>query len=256
MQAASELRDMEAKVVALPAPVRRVVSDVDGAERALVMARAAVTEIEVEVRVGRDRIETIRSTAGKVTELEGARAAAEQELSEWTRLAEDLGRDGLQAMEIDAAGPELTVLVNDLLHTCIGSRWTVMIETQRNSSNGKKVIEGCEVRVIDTGTETVAGREGLVETFSGGERVLIGEAVSLALAMLECRRSGLQGGTLVRDETGAALDEEVAPRYIAMLRRAAQLCGFSRIFFVSHNSATWALADARLHFSDGKVTVQ
>lgn len=169
-------------------------------------------------------------------------AVLEAELADWTRLASDLGKDGLQAAEIDAAGPELTALVNDLLHTCVGPRWTVSIETTRLSADGKRQLEGCDVRVIDT----ERGRDAEASTYSGGERVMLGEAVSLALSMLGCRRSGLEGVTLVRDESGAALDPANARAYVAMLRRAAQLIGAKHVLFVSHSPEVIEMADARI----------
>ena len=178
-------------------------------------------------------------------------AALVEHQADWSLVADALGRDGLQAAEIDAAGPELTELVNDLLRTCVGPRWTVTIETQKLSADGKRMLEGCEVRVLDT----VAGREGAAETFSGGERVLLGEAVSLALSMLACRRAGLVGVTLVRDETGAALDPANGRAYVAMLRRAAELVGARQTLFVTHSADLADLADARIVVGGGTAVV-
>jgi exonuclease SbcC len=103
--------------------------------------------------------------------------------------------------------------------------------------------------------DTVAGREGAAETFSGGERVLLGEAVSLALSMLACRRAGLVGVTLVRDETGAALDPANGRAYVAMLRRAAELVGARQVLFVSHSPELAELADARIVVGGGTAVV-
>jgi hypothetical protein len=46
----------------------------------------------------------------------------------------------------------------------------VTIETTRSSADGKRQLEGCEVRVLDT----ERGRDAEAATFSGGERVLLG----------------------------------------------------------------------------------
>lgn len=192
--------------------------------------------------VAAERLAAARGAGGRLAELEAARTKAEVELADWNRLAGDLGKDGLQAAEIDAAGPELTELVNDLLHTCHGPRFTVRVETQRLAADGKRMLEGCSVVVLDT----VKGREAEGETFSGGERVIIGEALSLALSMLACRRAGFQGITLVRDESGAALDPENARVYVAMLRRAAELVRADKVLFVSHVPEVVELADARI----------
>lgn len=196
-------------------------------------------------------LEQARKSAQRVSTLTAERDRAYADLADWELLAQSLGRDGLQAALIDCAGPELTELVNDLLRTCVGPRWTLTIETTRASADGKRQLEGCEVRVLDT----ERGREGEVATFSGGERVLIGEAVALALSMLACRRSGVERPTLVRDETGAALDPVNARAYVAMLRRAAEIVSADRVLFVSHQPECSELADARIVVSGGKVEV-
>ena len=215
----------------LPAAQRRAAEAAEETQR----ARSAVAVLE-------QRLTTAREGAERTKGLDVERRRVEADLADWTRLAADLGRDGLQAAEIDAAGPELTELVNDLLHTCHGPRFTVSIETTKLSADGKRQLEGCEVRVIDT----VRGRDADGSTFSGGERVIIGEAVSLALSMLACRRAGIDGPTLVRDESGAALDAENRPVYVAMLRRAAALVGARHVLFVSHDAEVVDLADARI----------
>jgi len=203
------------------------------------------------VAVREAHLASARLSEKRLATLMGQQRAMEADLADWTLLADSLGRDGIQALEIDAAGPELTELINDLLRTCVGSRWTVSIETTRASSDGKRMIEGCEVRVIDT----ERGRDANAETLSGGERVLVGEAISLALSMLACRRTGVEGCTLIRDESGAALDPTNARAYMAMLRRAADILGASHVLFVSHSPEVVDLADAKLLVSNGTVTL-
>jgi exonuclease SbcC len=178
-------------------------------------------------------------------------ATVENDLSDWTRLAHDLGRDGLQAVEIDAAGPVITELSNDLLHQAFGNRFTISFETTRPSSDGKREIEDFRISVLDT----LNGREADAKTFSGGEKVILSEAIALALTMLACQRSGIERPTIIRDESGAALDGENGQRYVAMLRRAAKIVGADKVLFISHDPATWDLADARIVVADGRISV-
>lgn len=240
----AELARLEAQLSATPAPNPEpspapAIADLEGLVRAAEQAGKDAVKL---VTLLEARLETARAGGALRAELEGKRAAADGEVADWARLSSDLGRDGLQAAEIDSAGPELTELVNDLLHTCMGPRFTVSIETTRLSADGKRQIEGCEVRVLDT----VKSRDAEAATYSGGERVLLGEAMSLALSMLACRRAGLEGVTLVRDETGAALDPENARAYVAMLRRSAELVKAEHVLFVSHSPEVQDLADARI----------
>jgi exonuclease SbcC len=248
-----DLREVERKREAMGEPVvapAYVGSDAE--EGDLQRVERMLSDWRADVKVCESKVKEARAGAEKLAKLRDEQAGLEANLADWTKLAQDLGRDGLQAMEVDSAGGELTELTNDLLHTCLGPRWTVAIETQRLDSKGKKTIEGCDVMVVDT----VTGRYGTAASLSGGEKVLVGEAVSLALSMLACRRAGVTGATLVRDETGAALDPENAIGYVAMLRRAAELVDASKVLFVSHNPDARDLADAIVWVKDGKIEVQ
>jgi len=208
------------------------------ARRTEAEARAAAQA----VAVAEQRLEQARAGSGRAAELETELAAAERDLADWARLAADLGRDGLQAALIDAAIPELAEHCNSLLHEAFGPRFTVDLRTQRLDAKGKREIESLDVIVIDT----ERGREAPAETLSGGERVIVQEALSLALTALACRTAGLEDVDLIRDETGAALDPEKAAQYVRMLRRAADLIGARHILFVSHNPDVHDLADARI----------
>lgn len=243
--ALAELRGQLAALPELPAV------DVYLAQAAAQQATVAHQAAQRELIAAEQQVEQARAGAERIAALEATLAKELDEVSDWTRLGQDLGRDGIQALEIDAAGPELTAIANDLLHTCVSRRWTMEVRTQRASADGKRQLEGCDVVVIDT----ERGREGEAETFSGGERVLLGEALSLALSVLACRRHGVVGPTLVRDESGAALDAGNGRAYVAMLRRAGELIGASQILFVSHNVELQELADARIHVADGCATV-
>jgi exonuclease SbcC len=213
---------------------------------------------ETRVAACRARRERAALSLEQAKKVAAEREAAEAELADveaavadWTLLADSLGREGLQLAEVDAACPELTALTNDLLHTCVGPRWTVTVDAARASADGKKEIAGITVRVLDTKRD----READGETLSGGERVVVNEAISLALTMLACRQAGAERPTIIRDESGAALDTENTRAWIAMLRRAAEIVGADKVLYVSHSKEAQDLADARIVVEDGKVSV-
>lgn len=222
-----------------------------GAARAVAEAEKADRDAHASLALAQQALGRARDTQESLKTLLAERKGLEDELSDWTLLAASLGADGLQALEVDSAAGELTSLVNDLLHSCFGSRWTVSLETTRSSADGKKQIETCRVTVLDNeqGIDPSRYRP------SGGQAVIIDEAISLALSMLACRRSGAHGVTLVRDESGAALDPENAKNYVAMLRRAAEYVGAKNVLLVSHSPAVQDLADARILVKDGKLEV-
>ena len=225
-----------------PVPEVPKVPDIGPAKTEVESLQAEESRLAAAVARAAARLEQAEAADARAAALEAELSAKHVEHSDWTRLALDLGRDGVQSAEVDSAGPELTEIVNDLLHSCHGPRFTVSIDTTRLSSDGKDQIDECRVQVIDT----VKGREGEAREFSGGERVILSEAVSLALTTLACRRAGIQRPTLFRDESGAALDQENSRVYVAMLRRAALAIGADRVLLVSHSKEVQAMCDARI----------
>lgn len=196
-------------------------------------------------------LEQAKKTAEKRAAAETMLAAAERDLADWSLLADSLGVNGLQSAAVDAAVPELNELVNDLLHTCHGPRWTIAIEAARSSADGKKEIQGVTTTVLDS--QHGDWRPG--QTLSGGEGTIINEAISLALTMLACRASGAERPTLIRDESGSSLDKESGRAWIAMLRRAGDILDVDKILFVSHDPALRAMADGEILVAGGSVRV-
>lgn len=211
-------------------------------EQTLRARQAAVSEAGTALARLHQRVELAQEAHDRITKLSADLATAEHELADWSRLGVDLGRKGLQAALIDAGLGEVTALTNELLHSSFGPRWTVRLDTQRSDARGKKQIEGLDVIVLDN----EQGREAPIETYSGGERTILSEAVALALSALACRNLGTERPTLIRDESGAALDPEKAESYVAMLRRAATAIGAESVLLVSHSPEVHALCDTRI----------
>ena len=219
---------------------------VERLERQDAEGRAIVTRRE-------QMVERLEQRDARAAELSADEQRVARGLEDWTKLSRDLGRDGLQALEIDAAGPELASIANGLLHECFGTRFTIDLQTTRTAGKGGKTkeVEAFIINVVDT----VRGRDGPASNLSGGEQVVVGEAISLALSVMACRKSGMVAPTLVRDESGAALDPENARAYITMLRRAADLVGADRVLLVSHSPEVVGLCDSRIDITNGAARV-
>jgi DNA repair exonuclease SbcCD ATPase subunit len=198
------------------------------------------------------RLEMARQSAARVLELEAAREERAEALADCQRLAEDLGKKGLQSAEIDAVGAELTTDTNDLLHSCLGSTFTVSVQTTRTVDKGKREVDALPIIVFNSED----GYEGEVRTYSGGQKALIGEALALALTIMSCRRNGITHGlTLCRDEPTSALSHDDALAYVAMMRRASAIVNARHVLCITHNPAVADAADARINVSNGSVEV-
>lgn len=236
----AEVARIEAQVAAVETVEVGSKPDVPALESALAAAEETAKLARTEVTRTEHALARSREIEGKVAGLEADRADTEAELADWTRLSIDYGRTGIQADEVDAAGPELTSYINGCLRSCVGTRWTAYVQTQYLDSEGKDFIDGLRIMVIDS----LLGEEKEVAEHSGGERTALAEAISSGLTMLGCKRSGFDRPTLVRDESSNYLDEETAPLWIKMMRHVMEFTNADRLLFVSHNPEVRRLADA------------
>ncbi len=239
--ASAELARLESQESATPAPPPPTAApDVAAYRERADEAERLARSTHGAAAVAEQQLTTARAVDARLASLEAERSQLEADLADWTRLSLDLGRSGLQSAEVDSAGPELTELVNDLLRNCHGPRFTVSVDTQRVDATGHKLVDECRIQVIDS----VRGTDKEIREHSGGERALLGEAVSLALTMLACRRAGFERPTLIRDESASACDAANARAWVSMCRRAIEFTGADRMVFVSHSDEVVAMADA------------
>lgn len=208
-------------------------------------AGAAVVRFEVQLTAARE-------AHAKAQAIQERLAPMERDLSDWRWLGRGLGREGVQALELDAAGPRVSGLANELLADAYGPRFQIRFETQAAKADGKGVKETFDVVVVDT----ERGREGNGEDLSGGEKVIVGEALGLAVGLFHAQAAGVSLGTVIRDETVGALDPENGERYLAMLRGFLRVGHVHQLLYVAHNPALVEMADAVVHVEDGRIEVR
>lgn|GEM_PF-4386473 len=201
-----------------------------------------------------------RGAVAAYADADTAATAAATALHDVEQLSEDvdllaraLGRDGVQAMELDAAGPAVSDLATEIVRAVYGPRFAIQLITQalRKGAAGKRgeTKEVFEVQVTDADHATT----GPAERLSGGEQVVISEALKLALSVF-ASQSGTRIRTLIRDESDGALDDERAHLYPSMLRRALQLGDFERVLLVSHRPGNVDACDGAIRVSSGRIS--
>jgi DNA repair protein SbcC/Rad50 len=143
---------------------------------------------------------SVKSRLERLAELENRKkeygdhiAQAAREESIYKELARAFGKNGIQALIIDSALPELEQESNRLLARLTDSRMSLKFETQRTTK--KDVLK--ETLDIIVGDE-LGTRD--YEMFSGGEAFRINFAVRIALSRLLARRAGAPLPTIIIDE--------------------------------------------------------
>jgi exonuclease SbcC len=246
------LDDIEGHLATLPAPPPDPgVEARTTALREVEATRAAVAERVRGITADRATADGERRALGDpVKESESLRARESElarEASDWAVLDTALGREGVQALELDAASPGVSARANDLLVNCSGPRFSLALQTLRETKKGTQA-EDFDCRIIDS-------ELGSLDKVSGGEQVVIEQGLRIALGLYQKERSGYELDTYFLDETSQALSQENTDAYLRMLRRASELGNFHRTFFVSHVREAWQQADARIHIEGGEIFI-
>ena len=145
------------------------------------------------------------------------------------------------------------MIVNNLLEGCFDNNFEVRFRTQRPKADGRGFTDEFDIEVRNKTLD----RTCLVDELSGGQFVLVNEAVNLGIAIYNMRQGeGVRHETLFRDETVGALDAKNAKEYVRMLRHAMSLGGFYQVIFICHSPQIWELVDRILTLRDVQVFVE
>lgn len=243
LEALHALVDRHQVAATLQADLAQLRADRDAAVTAIATATSDAAAVA-------QRLEDLLSKAARLIVLQGRLTRIETELLEWQLLQQALGRDGLPDLEIDQAGPAISAIANEILADCFESRFSIELVTQVAKADGKEMKAEFTVLV----TDNQGGDTRDVSDLSGGEEVIIAEALMNAIAIFVNERSTTPMRTCFRDETTGALSKENTQRYVQMLRKVQAIGGFRQIVFISHDPDAYALADAQLLVAGGTVT--
>lgn len=182
--------------------IERNMSRKDALVRYISMIKEQVSVKKTEVEKQQDELNNIKN-----------------ELESLALLKDALSPKGIKTLVIDYLLPHLEDKVNSVLGQL--SEFSVHIGTQRDSGDGKSVVEGIFVTIINE-----QGRELPFELYSGGEKVKIMVAFSEALASMQ------RVGFRVFDEVFVGLDENSTENFVNVLQTL--LLDFNQVICISH----------------------
>jgi exonuclease SbcC len=170
---------------------------------------------------------------------------ADRSIYEELRVA--FGKDGVPAMIIEAAIPEIEQEANDILARMTDGRMHLRFDTQREKVTGG-TKETLDIKIADEiGTRDYA-------TFSGGEAFRVNFAVRLALSRLLARRAGAQLRTLIIDEGFGTQDTQGRERLVQAINAIQD--EFDLILVITHIDELKDAFPARIEITktpDGSV---
>lgn len=184
------------------------------------------------------RIETFKDVLAKTLAKKNEAERLSDEIAKFKLIEKGIGSDGLIALSIDDAGPEISAICNDLMKECFGGRFSVRIDTQTHTKEGN-ARETFQVVVFDNHR----GEEKLLKFVSGGEEVWIEASLIRAMALYKNQCSGQNYQTLFSDEADGALDPSNKRNFLAMKRYVLNRGGYEREYFITHTPELLEIAD-------------
>ncbi len=140
-------------------------------------------------------------------------------------LVQLFGKNGIQAIMIENAIPELEDEANRILSRVTDNAMHLTLETQRDTRAGG-VAETLDIKISDTlGTRNY-------EMFSGGEAFRINFALRIALSKMLARRAGARLRTLVIDEGFGTQDSQGLERLVEIIKAIRE--DFAKIIVITH----------------------
>jgi DNA repair protein SbcC/Rad50 len=161
-------------------------------------------------------------------EQQKAIAQLHQTIFDYQTIATATGKDGIQALLIEEAIPEIEHEANYLLSRLTNNQAQIFIESLRDLKKGG-TKETLDIKISDP-----AGIRPY-EMFSGGEAFRIDFALRIAVSKLLARRAGTALQTLIIDEGFGSQDEEGLSNIMDCIHKIQD--DFSLIIIVSHLSA-------------------
>ncbi|MDX1613599.1 MAG: SMC family ATPase [Candidatus Promineifilaceae bacterium] len=194
---------------------------------------AEVNQLREEQIVAHRRVATAQQSVAVLADLralkrkEQGQAAAQSRRIQRLRLLEKAcSREGVQALLIERALPEIEEDANDLLERLTSGQMRVTFETQRRLKTRDHLAETLDIRITDNQGERP------YENYSGGEQFRVNFAIRLALSRILAKRAGARLETLVIDEGFGSQDPNGRQRLVEAINTVQG--DFQRILVITH----------------------
>ena len=168
----------------------------------------------------------------KVVQLQAEQISIEKEVTtinleivDFAEIVKALGKDGLQALLIEQALPEIEQEANILLAQLTDNQTQIYIESLRDLKKGGSK-ETLDIKISDA----IGLRP--YEMFSGGEAFRIDFALRIAISKLLARRAGTALQTLIIDEGFGSQDDDGLQLIMDSILKIQD--NFAKVIIVSH----------------------
>jgi exonuclease SbcC len=241
----NELANLQPQVESLQADITRQQKEVDRATTTLAAERAQAPDLDeaeaeyfklqenenrlrLEVGGARQKVDVLDDLKSRQEELTAQRETHARLVGQYKQLERAFGKDGVPALLIEQALPQIEAKANELLDRLSGGTMSVRFATQAAFKDKKRedLKETLDILISDS-----AGTRDY-ELYSGGEAFRVNFAIRLALSEVLAQRAGARLQTLVIDEGFGSQDAQGRQRLIEAINLVEH--DFAKILVITH----------------------
>ncbi len=227
----SEIKVLEADYLAAQASLdssEAQLPDLDEAERDLFRLREEENRARGELGGAQQRVDVLKTQRARKADFERDRATLQKQVARHRTLEQAFGRNGVPALLIEQALPQIEEKANELLDRLSDGRMSIRFVTQAEFKDKKRedLKETLDIQISDS-----AGIRNY-EMYSGGEAFRVNFAIRLALSEILAQRKGARLQTLVIDEGFGSQDTQGRQRLIEAINMVKN--DFAKILVITH----------------------
>ena len=202
--------------------------DIHQAQRDLLDIQEQENKLRLEVGAARQKVMVLDDLKTRRDAFEAERETLAKRVGQYKQLERAFGKDGVPALLIEQALPQIENKANEILERLSGGNMSVRFITQRayKDKNRDDLRETLDIQISDN-----AGVRDY-EMFSGGEAFRVNFAIRLALSEVLAQRAGARLQTLVIDEGFGSQDELGRQRLIEAINIVKS--DFAKILVITH----------------------
>jgi exonuclease SbcC len=198
------------------------------AEKELMAAKEQENRLRMEVGAAQQKVEVLKDLKARRKALESEREELSAKVGQYKQLERAFGKDGVPALLIEQALPQIEAKANELLDRLSDGNMSVRFITQAAYKDKRRedLRETLDIQISDSsGTRDY-------EMFSGGESFRVNFAIRLALSEVLAQRAGARLQTLVIDEGFGSQDTLGRQRLVEAINLIRK--DFAKILVITH----------------------
>ena len=208
--------------------LKKSLPDINTLEVQLTQKKEQENTLRLQVGGANQAVEVLAHIRTRKENLQEKRISLQKEISKLKILERACSKDGVPALLIEQALPEIELQANNILDRLSSGNMSVRFETLKDYKDKKRQDKKETLDILINDSSGV--RE--YEMFSGGEAFRINFAIRLALSRVLAHRAGARLQTLVIDEGFGSQDASGRQRLIEAINLVQR--DFKKILVITH----------------------